>query len=111
MDKMPPISGNEAAWLDSPGAYPLRVGPGPQPDPADNEVVIKVAYGAVNPLDWKVGFTFLPFCAGTEHIILASRSSASSAHTQYSGCRRFWDSRTVRTQSNPIPSGTESVWV
>jgi NADPH:quinone reductase-like Zn-dependent oxidoreductase len=51
---MSPILDNEAAWLDSPSAYPLRVGPGPQPDPADDEVVIKVAYGAVNPLDWKV---------------------------------------------------------
>ncbi|GAM35758.1 zinc binding dehydrogenase [Talaromyces pinophilus] len=51
---MSPILDNEAAWLDSPSAYPLRVGPGPQPDPADDEVVIKVAYGAVNPLDWKL---------------------------------------------------------
>lgn len=51
---MPTILDNEAAWLDSASAYPLRVGPGPQPDPADDEVVIKVAYGAVNPLDWKV---------------------------------------------------------
>lgn len=45
---------NEAAWLPTTNARPVQVGPGPTPNPADNEVVIKVAYAAVNPADWKV---------------------------------------------------------
>ncbi|KAJ5691856.1 alcohol dehydrogenase [Penicillium macrosclerotiorum] len=45
---------NEAAWIPSPNTRPLQLGPGPTPDPAENEVVIKVAYAAVNPVDWKV---------------------------------------------------------
>ncbi len=35
-------------------ANPLKIGPGPTPDPQDDEVVIKVAYAAVNPTDWGV---------------------------------------------------------
>lgn len=45
---------NEAAWIPSPRAKELQVGPGPEPNPSENEVVIKVGYAAVNPVDWKV---------------------------------------------------------
>lgn len=45
---------NEAAWIPSAKANPLKVGPGPMPDPLENELVIKVVYAAVNPTDWKV---------------------------------------------------------
>lgn len=55
---MAPNFDNEAAWLESSKAHPLKVGPGPKPDPAEDEVVIKVAYAAVNPLDWKVRLPF-----------------------------------------------------
>ncbi|OKL57463.1 hypothetical protein UA08_06933 [Talaromyces atroroseus] len=51
---MAPILKNEAAWLRASGAYPLEIGPGPQPDPAEDEVVIKVSYAAANPLDWRL---------------------------------------------------------
>lgn len=45
---------NEAAWITAARARSLKVGPGPQPDPTEDEVVIKVAYAAVNPVDYKV---------------------------------------------------------
>jgi len=45
---------NQAAWIVSEKERPLKVGPGPVPNPAKNEVVIKVAYAAVNPTDYKV---------------------------------------------------------
>lgn len=90
-ERMSAILDNEAAWLDSPSAYPLRVGPGPQPDPADDEVVIKVAYGAVNPLDWKVSPCHPLLLSALERTgfnyrCIASRSKASNPHAQYSGC-------------------------
>lgn len=52
---MPSITGNEAAWIPQ-AKGTVAVGPGPTPDPAANEVVIEVAYAAVNPTDWKVVF-------------------------------------------------------
>lgn len=45
------ITDNKAAWITEKGARPFKVGPGPIPDPAENEVVIKVAYTAINPVD------------------------------------------------------------
>ncbi|KAH8697538.1 putative zinc binding dehydrogenase [Talaromyces proteolyticus] len=51
---MTTIVDNEAAWLESFKGYPLKVGPGPKQEPAEDEIVIKVAYAAVNPLDWKL---------------------------------------------------------
>lgn len=45
---------NEAAWITGAKVRPLKVGAGPSPAPAKNEVVIKVAYAAVNPADWMV---------------------------------------------------------
>ncbi|KAJ5084328.1 alcohol dehydrogenase [Penicillium alfredii] len=49
MAKMAPIS-NQAAWIPA-KSRPLEVGPGPEPDPSEDEVVIQVAYAAVNPTD------------------------------------------------------------
>lgn len=51
---MAQIADNKAAWLPQEKAKSMEVGPGPNPNPAENEVVIKVAYAAVNPVDWKV---------------------------------------------------------
>ncbi|TVY19982.1 Dehydrogenase orsE [Lachnellula arida] len=49
---MTQITDNKAAWLPFEKAPALEVGPGPTPNPSENEVVIKVAYAAVNPTDW-----------------------------------------------------------
>jgi NADPH:quinone reductase-like Zn-dependent oxidoreductase len=48
------ITDNRAAWLPKEKATTMEVGPGLTPNPAGNEVVIKVSYAAVNPVDWKV---------------------------------------------------------
>lgn len=48
---------NEAAWITSAKAKPMQVKPALAPTPGEKEVVIKVSYAAVNPVDWKVGFT------------------------------------------------------
>ncbi|OKL60155.1 hypothetical protein UA08_04906 [Talaromyces atroroseus] len=45
------ITNNRAAFITGKGIRPLEVGPGPVPNPAKNEVVIKVAYVAINPVD------------------------------------------------------------
>lgn len=45
---------NEAAWIVAEKARPLEVRAGPTPAPNADEVVIKVAYAAVNPTDFKV---------------------------------------------------------
>lgn len=50
---MSSITSNEAAWIPAEKAM-CEVGPGPVPKPTDNEVVIQVAYAAVNPIDYLV---------------------------------------------------------
>ncbi|KAJ5788364.1 Dehydrogenase [Penicillium paradoxum] len=45
---------NEAAWIVTEKARPFKVEAAPEPHPLENEVVIKVAYAAVNPTDWKM---------------------------------------------------------
>jgi len=51
---------NEAAWIMTKQAKEMEVRKGPVPDPTDEEVVIKVAYAAVNPTDWKVSTAYTP---------------------------------------------------
>lgn len=60
------ITGNKAAWIPFEKAKDLEVGPGPKPNPTENEVVIKVAFAAVNPTDWKVSTELHPSQNDTE---------------------------------------------
>jgi NADPH:quinone reductase-like Zn-dependent oxidoreductase len=50
---MTQITDNKAALLPYEKATNMEVGPGPIPAPDENEVVIKTAYAAVNPTDFK----------------------------------------------------------
>ena len=46
------MSSNAAAWLTAAKARPLEVGPAPYVHPGANEVVVKNAAVAINPVDW-----------------------------------------------------------
>ncbi|KAH8660000.1 zinc-binding alcohol dehydrogenase domain-containing protein cipB [Xylariales sp. PMI_506] len=45
---------NRAAWITASKASPLSVDAAPYPTPLPNEVVIKSAAVAINPVDWKI---------------------------------------------------------
>jgi NADPH:quinone reductase-like Zn-dependent oxidoreductase len=47
------VYGNQAAWLKEPKAH-LVVEAGPEPKAGAGEVVIKNAFLAINPVDWKI---------------------------------------------------------
>ncbi|KAJ5802993.1 alcohol dehydrogenase [Penicillium pulvis] len=77
---------NEAAWLQSADSRSVQVGPGPAPNPSEDEVVIKVAYAAVNPVDWKIqdapgGLIEYPFILGTD--VAGSVVQVGSKVTQF----------------------------
>ncbi|CAG8900999.1 unnamed protein product [Penicillium salamii] len=61
---------NKAAWQTAPDSKTFSIAPGPVPNPSENEVVIKVAYAAVNPVDWKLQETPFdlpyPYIFGTD---------------------------------------------
>jgi NADPH:quinone reductase-like Zn-dependent oxidoreductase len=44
---------NKAAWQPSANSHQLEVHDGPTPAPSADEIVIKVAYVAINPSEWK----------------------------------------------------------
>ena len=45
---------NEAAWIKVAKAYPFEVGSAPEAKAGPGEVVVKNAYVAINPVDWKI---------------------------------------------------------
>ncbi|OMP88239.1 Zinc-binding alcohol dehydrogenase domain-containing protein cipB [Diplodia seriata] len=52
---------NKAAFLTTEKAYPLEVGEAPYPTPVNDEVIVKAAAIAINPVDWIVQSTaFIP---------------------------------------------------
>jgi NADPH:quinone reductase-like Zn-dependent oxidoreductase len=50
---MSSITENQAAWIVAEKTT-MKVGPAPMVKPGEGEVLIEVAYAAVNPADWKV---------------------------------------------------------
>jgi hypothetical protein len=72
---------NEAAWQTAAGAKPFKLGPGPSPDPAENEVVIKVAYAAVNPVDWKASIINLNYQSPSNNNHSFKTAPISNYHT------------------------------
>lgn len=45
---------NKAAWLPEAKARPFKVDDAPYPEPEADEVIIKNAAVAINPVDWKI---------------------------------------------------------
>lgn len=45
---------NQAAWITEAKANPLKIDKADMPKPEANEVVIKNAAIAINPVDWKI---------------------------------------------------------
>jgi hypothetical protein len=45
---------NQAAWIKAAGAKPLSVEPAPTAKAGPGEVVVKNAFLAINPVDWKI---------------------------------------------------------
>ncbi len=71
---MPENLANTAAWQTAPKVNPLQFGPGPdQNQLATDEVVIKVAAVAINPVDWKLQIHYPRVLASTR---LMRRSDA-----------------------------------
>ncbi|KAN0096659.1 zinc-binding oxidoreductase-like protein CipB [Hyaloscypha variabilis] len=50
---MSSITENQAAWIITEKTT-MKVGPAPMVEPGEGEVLIEVAYAAVNPADWKI---------------------------------------------------------
>ncbi|KAJ9639472.1 hypothetical protein H2201_002869 [Coniosporium apollinis] len=48
------MSNNKAAWITAPKAKPLKVDTGPDAKPGPEEILVKNAAVAVNPVDWKI---------------------------------------------------------
>jgi NADPH:quinone reductase-like Zn-dependent oxidoreductase len=44
---------NQAAWIKTAKAKPLEVGSASTPKPGLGEVIVKNAFVAINPVDWK----------------------------------------------------------
>lgn len=52
---------NKAAWQPEANSHHLHVRDGPTPAPSADEIVIKVAYVAINPSEWKFqDFAYMP---------------------------------------------------
>ena len=52
---------NTAAWLVSPKAVPLEVGPAPYPRPRPDQLVVRTYAVAINPIDWMLQYhAFMP---------------------------------------------------
>ncbi|KAI1416889.1 GroES-like protein [Hypoxylon sp. FL1857] len=45
---------NKAAFLTEPKAYPITIDGSPYPTAGDDEIVVKVAATAINPMDWYI---------------------------------------------------------
>jgi NADPH:quinone reductase-like Zn-dependent oxidoreductase len=64
-----PLS-NRAAWLNEKFDKDFLIGPGPdQSSAVDDEVIVKVAYVAINPSEWKVSRLN---CCRDNHVYTAS---------------------------------------
>lgn len=48
------MSDNKAAWITAAKAKPLKVDTGPDAKPSPDDILVKNAALAVNPIDWKI---------------------------------------------------------
>lgn len=92
---------NEAAWQTAPDSKSFEIKPGPAPNPSEDEVVIKVAYAAVNPVDWKVSTT-TPFSIPlTDPAPRVPIRPTLSIHLRH---RRRRNNRPTRIERQSIPA-------
>jgi NADPH2:quinone reductase len=80
----------KAAYINEFGdSKHIKVGPLPTPTPADNEVVINVAYAGANPVDWKIREGMMQKFMPTEFPLILGWDAAGYIASLGKGVKNF----------------------
>ena len=77
---------NQAAWCTAAKTRPLKVDSAPEPTAGPNELIIKNAYVAINPVDWKIQDTDI---FAQEYPLILGRDVAGEVLEVSEGVTRF----------------------
>lgn len=89
---------NNAAWFGGAKGEALKVGPGPdQSDCSADEVIIKVAYVAINPSEWKVIVSYNGAFGDLADQFLRSRSTNTCHKHCLTSLEATWQARLSRS--------------